>query len=181
MALQTRHKLLLAAHLSKLALLVDQALTLASLLPFNWVLSILNTGRISIKSKTFPLDNRAFKQIKENLRRRTQLGASSCQALSARLENVGDGLGELCVEHVGDALGQDLCVHIVVVVQHIKCFEILPAVAGRLRIIKETGLSNMALWRGTSGGKKEDGEGHNNNYKYYHLSRDFESSLPPAP
>ena len=145
MALQTRHKLLLAAHLSILALLVDQALTLAPLLPFNWVLSILNTGRISIKSKTFPLDNRAFKQIKENLRRRTQLGASSCQALSARLENVGDGLGELCVEHVGDALGQDLCVHIVVVVQHIKCFEILPAVAGRLRIIKKTGLSNMAL------------------------------------
>ena len=75
------------------------------------------------------------------------MGASSCQALSARLKNVGDGLGELCVEHVGDALGQDLCVHIVVVVQHIKCFEILPAVAGRLRTIKNRFIKHGIMTR----------------------------------
>ena len=70
---QTRHKLLLAAHLSILALLVDQALTLAPLLPFNWVLSILNTGRISIKSKTFPLQTDQRKPQEEDTAASLQL------------------------------------------------------------------------------------------------------------
>ena len=47
---------------------------------------------------------------------------------------------------VGETFCQNLCVHIVAVVQDIKCFQILPTMAGRLR------RRELGLWKNMSGG-----------------------------
>ena len=62
----------------------------------------------------------------------TQLGASCCKPLPTSFKNFRDWFGKLIVEHVRDALSQDFSVHIVVVVQHIQCLQVLPSMAGRL-------------------------------------------------